>query len=175
MVNETAYVKVLKLSTSCFLMENNHHGRAKWLEVDFQTLWNVLASYPWVAGDRCEYLVVLPVLPVQASPEGVRVMVVDEAFWKHRRPIPCSLLPSPVRKLPLHQTGSTASQEVLCRPRPYCPLGASVSPSHYSGSAATAWPQFTAGFRPPSLEQAPLFIYQSAHFLLPLSWLLGLS
>lgn len=106
MVDETAYVKVLKLSTSCFLMENNHHGRAKWLEVDFQTLWNVLASYPWVAGDRCEYLVVLPVLPVQASPEGVRVMVVDEAFWKHRRPIPCSLLPSPVRKLPLHQAGS---------------------------------------------------------------------
>ena len=71
--------------------------------------------------------------------------------------------------------GFTASQEVRCGPRPYCPLGASVSPSHYSGSAATAWPQFTAGFRPPSLEQAPLFIYQSAHFLLPLSWLLGLS
>lgn len=139
MVNETAYVKVLKLSTSCFLMENNHHGRAKWLEVDFQTLWNVLASYPWVAGDRCEYLVVLPVLPVQASPEGVRVMVVDEAFWKHRRPIPCSLLPSPVRKLPLHQTGS---QQV----RKYCAgPGLIVLWAPQSAPAITQDPQLQPG------------------------------
>lgn len=75
-VNETAYVQVLKQPSSCLQMENNHNGRAKWLEVDFYTLWNALATYSWVAGDRCEYLLALLVLPVQASPEQVRVVVI---------------------------------------------------------------------------------------------------
>ena len=132
MVNETAYVKVLKLSTSCLQMENNRHGRAKWLEVDFRTLWNVLGSYPWGAGVRCEYLLALPVLPVQASPEEVRVMQLIKLSESIEEG-PFLALCCPLQYGSWHCTRWVHSQpEAPGRPKPYCPLGASVSPSHHS-------------------------------------------
>lgn len=131
MVNETAYVKVLRLSIPAY----------KWKAITMAGqvargwLPNTLkcpASYPWGAGDRCECLLALPVLPAQASPEEVRVMQLTKLSESIEEGLFLALC-CPLQYGSWHCIRWVHSQpEALGRPKPHCPLGASVSPSHYS-------------------------------------------
>lgn len=104
------------------------------------------------------------------------------AFWKHLRGVRAhSLLSAALfsMKIGLASDGvSAASQEVPSKPKPYCPLGTSAqqtSFSPYSGSHSSRLALVHCRLQALGLVQAPLFISQSAQFLLPLSLLLGLS
>ena len=104
------------------------------------------------------------------------------AFWKHLRGVRAhSLLSAALfsMKIGLASDGvSTASQEVPCKPKLYCPLGTSAQQSSsnpYSGSHSSRLALVHCRLQALGLVQVPLFILNSAQFLRPPSLLLGLS